>query len=714
MALRVAVAVAVLAATSATLAQGVGGGGLRVAATAGIAAGFVYSHRARARPGYALKALLALGAMAAFASFLRSVSGLGIGTFGEVQVPLAELFLWVQVLHSADVPARRDLQFSLLSSLVLMAVAAALSRSTGLGLHLLVWLGAAVASLVLAHRSELAELPGLGRPGRSGAPGPVRLWRPVVAVLVLVAAVGAGVLAVVPVGGAGQAVAFPTRLPERIGLGSDGALSNPSLGAEETGGAGPERGRARRPFGYFGFAPSLDTAVRGRPDRTLVMKVRAARPDFWRGQSFDRWDGRRWTQTDQRPAPVGGPAPIQVGGGPEERAVGVRGGGSDLVQTFFVEKPGPNLIFAAYAPAEVYFGDRRLFELSDGTLRTGVELPGGSVYSVVSRRPAVTVERLRAAAAGLQADDPHAIQQVYRRYAELPAVPARVADLARQATAGAPTTYDKVRALEAWMAAHTTYTLDVPPLPPGADAVEQFLFVDRRGFCEQIGSALVVMLRTLGIPARLAVGYTPGERNPFTGLWEVQADDAHAWAEVWFPGLGWQAFDPTAQVPLAGDAFSTTAGRPLLDWVAARLPRLPRLPERWPRVAAALLGGALPLASAAGLAGRRFAAGRRERSRPWADRLLERLERAGARRGRPRAPAESPRRYARALAGSVLPDDRLVVVGQAVEADAFGPRRLDPARREEVESLLQEVEAAQPVAGRTGWAARVSNPAPWD
>ena len=127
-------------------------------------------------------------------------------------------------------------------------------------------------------------------------------------------------------------------------------------------------------------------------------------------------------------------------------------------------------------------------------------------------------------------------------------------------TRNAPTTYDKVLALEGWMGAHTKYTLDIPPLPPGQDAVDRFLFVDRRGFCEQIGTSLVVMLRSLGIPARLAVGYATGERNPFTGLYEVRAKDAHTWAEVYFPGVGWQAFDPTAHVPLAGDSTIAAAG----------------------------------------------------------------------------------------------------------------------------------------------------------
>ena len=86
----------------------------------------------------------------------------------------------------------------------------------------------------------------------------------------------------------------------------------------------------------------------------------------------------------------------------------------------------------------------------------------------------------------------------------------RVAQLAHDVAGDEPTTYDRIQALERWMGANTSYTLDIPPLPEGADAVEQFLFVDRRGYCEQIATSLAVMLRSLGVPARLGVGYAPG------------------------------------------------------------------------------------------------------------------------------------------------------------------------------------------------------------
>jgi Transglutaminase-like superfamily/Domain of unknown function (DUF4129) len=75
--------------------------------------------------------------------------------------------------------------------------------------------------------------------------------------------------------------------------------------------------------------------------------------------------------------------------------------------------------------------------------------------------------------------------------------------------------------------------------------VEYFLFEQQRGYCEQFSSSLAVMARSQGIPARVATGYAPGEYNPFTGLYDVRASDAHAWVEVYFPQYGWTTFDPT-------------------------------------------------------------------------------------------------------------------------------------------------------------------------
>ncbi len=680
--LRVAVLVAVLAATSATLANGVGGASLRLAATAGIALGFAYSHRARERDSYLLKAGLAIGVVIAFGGFLRSLSGVEAGLFLQVQIPLAELFLWVQVLHSLDVPARRDLHFSLLSSFVLIGVAGVLSRSSGLLVYVVVWGAAAVVALALSYRSALAELPAVGH--RSRAPGTVRLSRPsasrIVTVAVLLVVVSIGALFLVPSAGAGRAVAFPAELARVVPVPNAGGLANPSLGAEgdPSGGDDPSS-PDRTSFGYFGFASSLDTSVRGRPDNTLVMRVRAERPDFWRGQSFDSWDGRIWRQTDDEPTTVRGFSPIDIPPTVEDSLVGLNRG-EDFVQTVYVERSGPNLIFAAYAPAQLYFSDRTVFQLSDGTVRTGVQLDQGAVYTVVSRRHTVTADDLRRSDTAPVGLPPH----LDARYTQLPGVPSRVTDLAARVAAGAPTTYDKVLALEDWMATNTTYTLDIPPLPPGADAVEQFLFVDRQGFCEQIATSLVVMLRSLGIPARLTAGYVPGQRNPFTGLYEVRGSDAHAWAEVWFPGIGWQAFDPTASVPLSGDSVPSSAGAGLFRYLGAHLPGMPDWGQEAATASLALTG-----LVGAGVMLRRWAAARRRAAaRAWADRMLDDLEALGRTHGRPRRPAESATRYAAALRRTALDDDRIVRVGAAIDADAFGGEPHDTDARAWVESVL--------------------------
>ncbi len=276
---------------------------------------------------------------------------------------------------------------------------------------------------------------------------------------------------------------------------------------------------------------------------------------------------------------------------------------------------------------------------------------------------------------------------IAEQYAQRPDTTERVRLLAREITASAPTPYDKVRAIEAYLNERTTYTLDIPPLPRGADAVDQYLFVDRQGFCEQIASTLVVMLRELGIPARLAVGFTPGERNPFTGLYEVKASDAHSWAEVYFPGVGWQGFDPTASVPLAGESGIDAAGAGALDYLSARL-NIPTGVLVAVGIGAGVVGLVMALRSL-----RRRRPARIAISRSWGSRQLARLERIGSRHGRRRAPAESTPTYVRAL-GGIAPDhaEDLLQVGAAIDGAMFGPAPLDPIVQEMTEALLDGIE----------------------
>ena len=122
----------------------------------------------------------------------------------------------------------------------------------------------------------------------------------------------------------------------------------------------------------------------------------------------------------------------------------------------------------------------------------------------------------------------------------------------------------------------TTYPYDLSIAPQGEDmdAVEYFLFEQRRGYCEQFSSSLAVMARSQGIPARVATGYAPGEYNPFTGLYEIRASDAHAWVEVYFPQYGWTTFDPTPSfdsTPWQYRAAGNLQGGKAFGFIAKRL-----------------------------------------------------------------------------------------------------------------------------------------------
>src|SRR3954468_4876198 len=301
------------------------------------------------------------------------------------------------------------------------------------------------------------------------------LARPVLAVLVTVAVLATGTLLIIPAAGTTTSLAFPAHLPQAIRLPVPGGLSNPSLGDADPGRRGnSESGSGgRKSFGYFGFSSSLDTGVRGRPDNTLVLRVKAPAPDFWRGQTFDRWDGQRWTQSDVKPTAIGGGPPIEI---PPTAGDDRLHSGDEFVQTFYVERTGPNLVFGAYAPTQLYFPGRNVFQLDDGSVRSATEMPRGTVYTTVSRRPVVTADVLRAASSSRMP------ASIAPRYLELPpSTSSRTTALAEDVTRDAPTTYDKVRALEQWMSTNTRYSLDVPALPANADAVDQFLFVDRVG-----------------------------------------------------------------------------------------------------------------------------------------------------------------------------------------------------------------------------------------
>jgi transglutaminase-like putative cysteine protease len=189
-------------------------------------------------------------------------------------------------------------------------------------------------------------------------------------------------------------------------------------------------------------------------------------------------------------------------------------------------------------------------------------------------------------------------------------------------TDGLSTTYDRAAAVQSWLQVHTEYDLGIPPDPEGVDAVDHFLFETRRGFCEHIASAMVLLLRAAGVPARFVVGFGPGDRNPLTGYFDVRESDAHAWVEVVYPGIGWMPYDPTFGVPNANPSAASRFIAPEVfravgRWLSTAIPQPVR--EAASSTLHALGRNPLPLVAAIALvlmAALLRSARRRRRGRP--------------------------------------------------------------------------------------------------
>ncbi|HET6230669.1 MAG TPA: transglutaminaseTgpA domain-containing protein [Longimicrobiaceae bacterium] len=247
---------------------------------------------------------------------------------------------------------------------------------------------------------------------------------------------------------------------------------------------------------------------------------------YWRGRSFDRFDGTRWSSTPGLPQST--PA------GWEYRAVW---GGPPRVQRIYGGPPGARVLFGLHPVVEVRprSAIRTLRDGAGDVVFFGSDEPVYSVVSAAARPPDAML------AASSDAAPPEGTP-----YLQLPPLPARISRLADSLTAGQATRLAKVQAVQRWLMSAFTYTLDLPANPEAA-TLDAFLFRRRSGHCEYFSSALTVLLREEGIPARSVTGFLGGEWNPNGDYLVVTGNDAHAWTEVWFPDVGWVPFDATPQ-----------------------------------------------------------------------------------------------------------------------------------------------------------------------
>ena len=259
---------------------------------------------------------------------------------------------------------------------------------------------------------------------------------------------------------------------------------------------------------------------------------------YWRGHVYNQYKNGRWTSTgwvSQKFHPE-----------TDEIEIAYPRGRSQLTFKFTMNFPSQDLL---YAPSLMLWVNR------DSTISVNSPasdprevtawladpgLVAGDVYEVRTSIAHPTIQDLRTAGT----EYPQWIKATYLQVP--PEVETQLKGLAERIAAPHLTPFDKAQAITSFLRREIRYGTKIAAPPPGQDPVMWVLFEYKKGFCMYYASAEVLMLRTLGIPARLAVGFAQGKYDEDHSRYRVARLDSHAWPEVYFPGIGWVEFEPTS------------------------------------------------------------------------------------------------------------------------------------------------------------------------
>nr|WP_279587155.1 transglutaminase domain-containing protein [Halobacterium sp. R2-5] len=262
--------------------------------------------------------------------------------------------------------------------------------------------------------------------------------------------------------------------------------------------------------GYVGVGGSLEL------DPQVQFVVESEQETYYRTGVYDRYTGDGWVRTADVEDTEGVPAT------------------GDRVRQRITAQRTLDVLPSAAVPQSVSGVDAEVTDA--GLLMDGPTLREGDSYTVESQRP-VDDDAALAGETGAVPD------RIAATYLQLPdSTDDRVVELAGSLTEGTDSNYERATAVERWLEANKEYSLDAPR--PDGDLVTEFVLGDAPGYCTYYASAMVVMLRSQGVPARFVTGYTPGQQVA-DDEWVVRGLDSHAWVEVYVPNQGWVQFDPT-------------------------------------------------------------------------------------------------------------------------------------------------------------------------
>ncbi|MEA5550836.1 DUF3488 and DUF4129 domain-containing transglutaminase family protein [Anabaena cylindrica UHCC 0172] len=550
--------------------------------------GTIWSYYRRHNANIPVKFCIAIGMLVALGAFF----GRFLGDWNDTRLSLAQLLIELQVLHSYDTPRRKDLGYSIVIGLILLGVAATLSQTMGFAPVLLLFLGVALPTLVLDYRSRLGLKPTKKEKFTKKNTVSSNLKVLIVNFLVILG-IGLGIFAILPRFPGYQLKSFPVSAPiELKGNFTGRNINNPGYVREGSGsggngtgqGRGGEPGKVDNNF-YYGFNSEMNQNLRGEMKPKVVMRVRSQAEGFWRVLAFDRYTGKGWkiSRNDQVTT-------LRRSSWNYRIFVDLplmRTPTKEVVQTYNVVSDLPNLIPSLSYPKEIYFPGPVIAVDPEGGLRSPVELSEGMTYTVVSEVPYRDRTLLGKATNKYSTDiknhylqiPPEIAAKVRNKTEEILANYNHERVSRTEDTRNLNSAYEKTLYLAQYLKQNYSIPenpLGLPYLDEKDDLVESFLFKNQGGYPDHFSTVLTVMLRSIGIPARLVAGFAPGEFNPFTGMYIVRNTDAYAMTEVYFPQYGWFAFDPIPNhslIPPSIEEDQTfSVLRQFWSWVAGWLP----------------------------------------------------------------------------------------------------------------------------------------------
>ncbi|NEQ75581.1 MAG: DUF3488 domain-containing protein [Okeania sp. SIO2C9] len=569
--------------------------------------GAIWSWYNRYKRNIPAKFCLAIGMLLALAAFLGRL----VTELSDTRLVLAELLIQLQVLHSFDLPRRKDLGYSMTIGLILLGVAGTISQTLSYGPVLLLFIAIAIPCLILDYRSRLGlQSRILGKTSEvkkkqkkislfNATLSPKRLT----ILLLVIIGLGLGIFALLPRLPGYQVRTFPVSAPINFDVENfDGrTITNPGYisqgrgdGDDSGGGSGTNQesgpGTLDNTY-YYGFNTKINQNLRGQLVPQVVMRVRSQAEGFWRVLAFDKYTGEGWEiSRNENALTLDRPRwsyQFDVNW-PRNRYENET---REVIQSYTIVSQLPNLIPALYQASEVYFPTEKIAIDPDGNLRSPLELREGLTYTVISDVP----YRDRTVLNQAGTNYPESISKYYLQ------IPPEIAEKVRQkaeeilanknkvAQESQPITssYEKALYLAQYLKQNPNYKLQKEPpfFAEDEDLVSAFLFGYQNspegekiigGYGDHFSTVLTIMLRSIGIPARLVAGYSPGEFNPFTGLYVVKNTDAYMMTEVYFPGYGWFAFNPIPGMPLTPPSIEKnqtfSALMTFWKWVAGWLP----------------------------------------------------------------------------------------------------------------------------------------------